>query len=97
MKKYLKIIEQLAQDGLPSKKLKDYRLEIKQVHYNRVGIVTVKLLYKGKVILKFKEGFNDSLKKRKTYDCSKEQHKALINIGQNIFTNIDEILCEEIK
>lgn len=85
MKKYLKIIETLAEDGLPSKKLKDYKLEINQVHCNRVGIVTVKLLYKGKIVLRFKEGFNESLKKSKTYECSKEQHKTLVNIGQNIF------------
>lgn len=97
MKKYLRIIETLAQDGLPSKALKDYELKIKQVHKNRVGIVEVKLFYKKKLVLKFKEGFNDSLKKRKTYDCSKEQHKTLVNIGQNIFTNLNEILCEEIK
>lgn len=97
MKKYLKIIEQIAEDGLPNKKLKDYKLEIKQVHCNRVGIVEVKLFHKKKLVLKFKEGFNDSLKKSKTYECSKEQHKTLVNIGQNIFTNIDEILCEEIK
>ena len=85
MKKYLRIIEKLADDGLPSKALKDYELKIKQVHRNRVGIVEVKLLYKGKVVLKFKEGFNESLKKIKTYECSKEQHKTLVNIGQNIF------------
>lgn len=97
MKKLLKIIEQLVEDGLPSKALKDYKLNIKQVHYNRVGIVEVKLFHKGKVVLKFKEGFNDSLKKNKTYSCSKEQHKTLVNIGQNIFINFDEILCEEIK
>ena len=85
MKKYLKIVERLAEDGLPSKKLKDYRLDIRQVHYNRVGFVVVKLFYKGRIVLKFKEGFNESLKKSKTYECSEEQHKTLVNIGQNIF------------
>ena len=96
MKKYLKIIEQLAEDGVPSKKLKDYRLEIKQVHYNKVGFVVVKLFHKGRVVLKFKEGFND-INKSKTYECSKEQHETLLNIKQNIFFHLNEIPVEEIK
>ena len=87
MKKLLEIIQILSEDGLPNRITKGYRLEIKQVHANRTGLVQVKLLYKGKVKLAFAEGFRNG----KSINCTKKQHKLLVDIGMNIYLYEDEL------
>ena len=80
---YNKIIRKLAEDSLPCKQMKNYKLKINITHTNVKGAVDVKLFYKDKLVKRIRES--------NKYTCSKCDHKLLRDIGVNIFWYENEL------
>lgn len=85
-KRLIEIVKTIKEVGI-SKKVSWYRLDIRTVESNRDSFVELKLFYKGRLILRIKEG----MLKDKTYHCSKKHHEILKSIGMATFLSEDEI------